>query len=424
MKKFQELLMKDLGWKLLSVAIAAIMWFMVINITQPVDTRSYSTPLSIANIETLTNRGLTVGNLEELRNTKINVKVKAQRTALDRLNQNPEWITATVDLSELAYAVNGDALALPVTVSVQGGGNTYSISSKSPAVVEISVETLASRELPVEVYLEGEPEKGTYLSEPKLSVETVTITGPSSAVNRVTKVSTTIHAEDVKENPIVHGKLHCYDAQGTEVKGVFLSVEEVTVSYGMHDIKEVPIQVEITGNPAGGYQIDTVSCTPQYVQLAGAPEKLNRTISLQLDGIDVSGARSTVKKTFTLADFLPEDITLADPSNKTVTVVVEITASPQTQKQITIPSSRLSILGEENGKTYTLHGDARVSVTGDGSALDKLDADTLRGTIYVSGLSEGNHKVMVYADLPNGVSLSPSYITVTVTDDADASTNE
>lgn len=32
MKKFQELLTKDLGWKLLSIAIAATMWFMVINI--------------------------------------------------------------------------------------------------------------------------------------------------------------------------------------------------------------------------------------------------------------------------------------------------------------------------------------------------------------------------------------------------------
>ena len=41
MKRFQELLMKDLGWKLLSVAIATTMWFMVISINQPIDTRSY-----------------------------------------------------------------------------------------------------------------------------------------------------------------------------------------------------------------------------------------------------------------------------------------------------------------------------------------------------------------------------------------------
>ena len=68
MKKFQELLTKDLGWKLLSIAIAATMWFMVINITQPVDTRSYSRPLTLENMDTLTSRGLTVGNAEELKN--------------------------------------------------------------------------------------------------------------------------------------------------------------------------------------------------------------------------------------------------------------------------------------------------------------------------------------------------------------------
>ena len=149
MKKFQELICKDFGWKLLSIAIATILWFMVINIDQPIGTRDYSRPLAIQNMDVLTDRGLTVGNLEELKNTKITVKVKAQRTALDRLSQNPEWITAVVDLSELSYAVNGDVIALPVSVSVQGG-NTYGISSKSPAVVEVSVETMASKELPVE----------------------------------------------------------------------------------------------------------------------------------------------------------------------------------------------------------------------------------------------------------------------------------
>ena len=173
MKRFQELLMKDIGWKLLSVAIAAIMWFMVINITQPVDTRSYSRPLMLENLEALTSRGLTIGNAEELKSSKITVKVKAQRTALDRLTQNPDWITASVDLSELAYAVNGDTVALPVNVSVIQGGTTYAISSKSPAVVEARVETLATKEMSVEVEINGELENGIYLSQPAADVLTI-----------------------------------------------------------------------------------------------------------------------------------------------------------------------------------------------------------------------------------------------------------
>ncbi|MBR5815924.1 MAG: hypothetical protein IKY38_00715, partial [Anaerotignum sp.] len=83
--KFKEILFKDFGWKLLSIAIATVLWFMVINIDQPIDTRAYNRPLVIENMQVLTDRGLAIGNLEELKNTKITVKVKAQRTALDRL---------------------------------------------------------------------------------------------------------------------------------------------------------------------------------------------------------------------------------------------------------------------------------------------------------------------------------------------------
>ena len=413
MKKFQELIFKDFGWKLLSIAIATILWFMVINIDQPVDTRTYSRPLSVINMETLTDRNLTVGNLEELKNTKINVKVKAQRTALDRLNQNPEWITATVDLSELTNAASGDTVALPVSVSVQGG-NTYGISSKSPAVVEISIETMASKELPVEVILNGELKNGTYLSEPLLSAETVLVTGPASLVDTVTAVRATVEAEDIEKSPDVQVELVCYNAMGMPVKGVSTSEEKIVVSYAMHDMKQIPIQVEITGSPAAGHQVGTIHCSPQYATVTGSPEDLENILYLQLDSINVSGLSSAVTKTFRLADYLPEGISLTAADDGIVEVTVDI--SEQSQKQLTLPASELRILGQEDGKEYILHGDARITITGDGLALDGIHADDLMGTIYVNNLSEGDHRVMIHTDLPSGLIMNPSYITVTVKD--------
>jgi len=108
MKKFQEMLMKDLGWKLLSIAIAIIMWFMVININQPVDTRTYSKYITLENMDVLTDRGLTVRNADELISTKVNIKIKAQRTALDRLNQSNDWLQVSIDLGGLGSAMDGD----------------------------------------------------------------------------------------------------------------------------------------------------------------------------------------------------------------------------------------------------------------------------------------------------------------------------
>lgn len=412
MKKLQELLCKDLGWKLLSIAIATILWFMVINIDQPIGTRDYSRPLSVRNIEVLTDRGLTIGNLEELKNTKITVKVKAQRTALDRLSQNPEWITAAVDLSELSYAVNGDVIALPVTVSIQGG-NTYGISSKSPAVVEVEVETMASKELPVEVYLNGDLDEGTYLSEPLLSAETVLVTGPSTLVDTVTSVRATVTAEDIEKTPDIMATLTCYNAAGMIVKGVFIDPEEIMVSYALHDMKQVPLQVEITGSPAPGYQVGNIYCRPQYAALIGSAEALDRIASLQLDSINVSGLTTSTTRTFHLMDYLPEGVTLMDESGKsTVEVTVEI--SEQSQKQLTLPASGLKIIGQENGKEYILHGDAHITLSGDGPALESIQADDLQGSINVNGLSAGDHKVMIHASLPDGFLMNPSYITVTV----------
>ena len=413
MKKFQELICKDLGWKLLSIAIATILWFMVINIDQPIDTRGYNRPLNIENMDVLTDRGLTIGNLEELKTTKITVKVKAQRTALDRLSQNPEWITATVDLSELSSVNSGDIVSLPVSVSVQGG-NTYGISSRAPAAVEISIETMASRELPVEVILSGNLEDGTYLSEPLLSAETAKVTGPTSLVNSVASVRATVDSEDIEKNPDVMAELVCYSASGMPVKGVSTDPKEIMVSYALHDMKQIPLQVEITGTPAPGYQVGEVHCSPRYAALIGATEDLENLLYLQLDSIDVSGLTSSVTRTFHLMDYLPEGMTLMADNEGIIEVSVEIVE--QSQKQLTLPASELRILGQESGKEYILHGDAHITLTGDGSALSAVRAGDLQGSIHVNGLSVGDHRVMIHADMPNGLVLNPSYITVTVKD--------
>lgn len=412
--------MKDLGWKLLSVAIAAIMWFMVINITQPTDTRSYSRPLTIENLSALENKGLTAGNLEELKNTKVTIKVKAQRTALDRLSQNPEWLTVTTDFSELSNVKNGDIVSLPVDVSIQGG-NSYGISSKSPSSIDISIETLASKELPVDVVLSGTLEEGTYLSEPLLSAETILVTGPLSLVNSVTTVRATVISADIETSPDVTAELVCYNASGIPVKGVTPHPEEILISYALHDMKQVPLQVEITGTPAAGYQVDRVHCTPRHAALVGAAEELENLIYLQLDSINVSGLTGTLTQSFRLTDYLPEGLKLMEGSEEVVEVTV--TVIEQSQKQLTVPASDLQILGQESDREYIFHGDAHITLTGDSAALNAVHADDLQASVHVNGLSAGEHRVMLHADMPDGIIMNPSYITVTVKD-ADASAEE
>ena len=180
--------------------------------------------------------------------------------------------------------------------------------------------------------------------------------------------------------------------------------------------------MDITGTPANGYQVGTVSCSPKYAEVTGSKEDLDALLSIHLDSIDVSGRTAAVTKTFNLENYLPDGISLNDDSRSSVQVTVAIETA-QKGKQFTLDESRLTILGQEDGKTYSF-GTAHVTVTGDSSSLNGLRAEDLNGSVHVNGMSEGTHRVLVHLDLPNGLNASPVYIDVTVSGDGSASANE
>lgn len=414
MKRFRELLMKDLGWKLLSVAIATTMWFMVISINQPIDTRSYSTTLQLVGEETLTARGLTVANREDLTNTKISIKVKAQRTALDRLSQRQaDLILATVDLSELSYAQDGDTITLPVDTSVGGGATGYTVESKVPGSVEIQVETLAAKEFPLEVSLNGEVTEGTHLSKPQLIPETIMVKGAKSAVDSVVAVRLSVNASEAVQQMELRVKPVAYDKDGNTVSGVTFSTDTVTVSYRLNEAKQVPVQVSVTGSPAEGYHTGEVICTPRTVSVIGSKDELDKLQVIALEQIDVSGASASVSHTFQLEDYLPEGVKLEEGSSAVVQVLVHVERGEE--KTITVSSDQIHLTNPQNGYQYTLPESVTLTLSGEASALAAVEGSSLTGQVDVSALTEGEHAVVVDWNVPGGITAEDTTIMVEVT---------
>lgn len=414
MKRFQELLMKDIGWKLLSIAIAAIMWFMVISIDQPEDTRTYSTQLQITGMESLTAQGLTIANWEELSETKVNIKIKGQRTALDRLSQQQsDMITAEVDVADLGYVSNGDTRTAEVKVTLPSG-SSYVIVSKSPSTVELSIETLVSKEFPVEISMNGMADGSDKLSEPELSMETVMVKGAKSAVDQVASVRATVSAADAVELGVVESKLVAYDAEGETVSGITFSPQDtVTVSYLMQDEKQIPLQVEITGAPAEGYHILEITTTPETITVMGEEAALNRLSYLTLEPIDVAGRTTSVSKAFDLADYLPQGVQLKEGSAQSVQVLVHIARSEETT--VWLSSSVVTLLHTDGQYAYELPSSISVTLVGTEDVLENVDESQISATVDVSGLTPGVHTTEVIWQLPEGVSTTDTTISVTVT---------
>ena len=76
---------KNTGWKIASIFIAILLWFIVMNTLNPAETKTFSVPITLVNEMHLTENGYAVLNTEELTSTRVEIKVRATRAALDSL---------------------------------------------------------------------------------------------------------------------------------------------------------------------------------------------------------------------------------------------------------------------------------------------------------------------------------------------------
>lgn len=416
MKRLQEFLMKDLGWKLLSIAIAAIMWYMVISINQPVDTRTYSTMLQVEGMTVLHEKGLTLSNADEILGTKINIKVKGQRTALDRLSQKQsEMLHAHVDVSDLGYITSGDNISKEVRVVLPNGVSGYEIVGKSPSKVDLHIEKLTKKEFPIEAVLTNAADKGKKLSAPAFSIDRVTVRGAKSKVDTVATVRALVNAQQAIKNGVVEAPLIPYNRYGEEVDGVTLSQKAVTVTYGIYEEKHVPIYVDVTGTPATGHFVTNITYTPKTMAIVGKEEELAKIDKIYLEDIDVSGKTASVTKNYNITNYLPEGCYLRNPVENNVQVVVQITKS-ENNKKVTVSRQHITLSNEQEGYSYTLP--EAVTITVAGNTADASGLNNITGTVDVSGLEEGEHHVNIAWHLPAGVTTTDTSMTVTVEKDA------
>ena len=415
MKRLQEFLMKDLGWKLLSIAIAAIMWYMVISINQPVDTRTYSTMLQVDGITALYDKGLTLSNEDEITETKVNIKIKGQRTALDRLSQRQsEMLRANVDVSDLGYIASGDKISKDIRVILPNSVSGYEIVGKFPSKVELHIEKLVEKEVSIEPVLTNDGEKSKKLSVPALSEEKVVVKGPKSKVDTVATVRALVNAQQALKNGVVEAPLTAYNRYGEAVEGVVLSQKAITVTYGIYEEKHIPISVEVTGTPVAGYHVTGIVCNPKTMTIVGKEEDLARLDQIYLEEIDVSGKNTSVTKSYPISRYLPEGCYLRSPAENNVQVVVQIGKSEI--KRVTVPAQNIAISNEQMGYIYTLPESVTISLVGNSQDLSALGSIT--GTVDAGGLEEGEHYVNVTWHLPSGVTTTDHSIMIVVEKEA------
>lgn len=404
---------KDIGWKLLSLAIAVALWFMVINTENPLETRSYTASVQIQNEESLFERGYVVVNEDEINSTRVMVRLRGQRLALDTLSQSNTKVQAIVDLSNVIYSYNGEPVSVPVNIVIPSVvNNSFEILSKSVQSVTVDIQPYINKDFTVKPVVNYSDESSGELINAVTSPSTITAYGAKSVINSIAEVRASVTPDTLKNDMVMTASPTAYDAEGNVVNNVTFSSSELSVKISMDDMKSVRIAVDTTGRPAEDYQVTGLYLSPETIDVAGSEEALSGISVIRLPDIDIAGMDSNIIKTFDIGDYLPDGVRIVGGTD---TVTATVTLERNEEKNIVIPADSIT----DNGTTpegLTAHiesEDIEITVSGPAGKLELVDG--VNAYVDLSGYEAGTYEdVPVVIELPDDVSMTSETVGVTV----------
>ena len=311
-----------------------------------------------------------------------------------------DTFVAQVDLS----GVDPQAGVASVAVTMRSVDPRITILSFVPAFVSVRLEDVTSKDVPVKVSI-GPLTTGLELGETKVVPETVTVSGPESAIAQVASVRADVVIDPGGLDFDQDVPLIAVDALGNAVRPIEVSPATARVTipvFSDRDSRSVPVKPTVTGTPAAGFEIASVTAEPSVVTVEGDADQLVALDHADTLPVSLAGASSDVSVVVSLD--LPTGVVPLGSDAVRVTVTLRPVTATRSF------SAGLRLVGAEPGLTYTPSTD-RVLLTIGGSTadLDRLSGATIVAILDVSDLIAGSTtEVPVTVDLPAGLTLVTS----------------
>ncbi len=401
--------------KIMSVAVAVVVWLIVVNIDNPVGTNYYTlTNVELINKEYVESSD-TIGKMcmPEEKQDSIRIAITTNKKIRDKIKVSD--ITATADLQQ-AVSLDTNPVMVPITVTCSVPGVTPNDIKVTPQNLSVNLDEKETQEFVVNVS-RGDTKPGKDYEAGSLTAnpEKVRITGPKSLVNKIDKVNATISldgntqdfTQDVNLTIIDKNQEALSDSEMNSLR--IENNAKVSVTARLWKIRQgVGISAGYVGSPASGYQVGTVTTVPDTISVAGSTEGLetltqnDNTITIPADSIDISGESRDVERKISLKDLLPDNVKLTSDSSEDVWVTVSIL--PEGSREFTLSTKDIEVKNKPDDLQVTFEtAQIEIRIKSDTEDLDDLNTETdIKASIDLKGKEEGNYKVPVTLSLPDG----------------------
>lgn len=398
---------------LLSVLVALGLWLYVISVESPgsVETK-HNIPVVFEGETLLRERGLIITSSTDV---DVDLTLSGNRSDLKLVDASN-----TVVRLDLTKIYDPGKYELDYTISYPGSvaSNAFTEENRYPSRISVSVEVLATREIPVLVTYSGELSEG-YIADKTnavLSADSITVSGPESVVEQIAQAEILVDLSQRTESISEDYRVTLLDAAGEPVDAQMITVSTDTVHMDLtiQQIKYVDLAVTIVAGGGATEQTISYEIKPDKIQVSGSEAAL-KNLGDQINLGTINLADYSGDEVITLPLNLPD--TVVNHSNITE-ATIDLKFVGLTSKEVTVEKIEL-INVPEGMETELITEKVAVVIRGPSADMAKLTSDAISVQVDMSKAMAGTSTYKVTAVIDSKFttlgSVGTNSVTVTVT---------
>ena len=388
------------GLAVLSVVLAFGLWIFVTDAENPTRTRVLPVDIAVEPVKVAPD----VAVADPLK--PVRVRVRVAEDVFDSLTAAD--FEATVDLDGLSVGVYD----LPVQVRPLTSRGGLRVEDVLPGTIPVRLAQLTTKSVAVSVEVQGQPPSGFTMDSPRLKDREVLVSGPQEKVDQVTQAVAVIDVEGRTEPVDQAVRLVPRDQRGFLVQGVELapSITDVTINIEQQQFsRPLAVSPQLTGAPADGYNVVSVSTNPTVVTVLGSQAFIEGAVSIATRPVDIAGATEDVVRS----------VSLDLPSGASVTGGVPVvTVTVKIEPAYGLATFGVPVAATNLGEGLSIQGSlpsVQVTLYGPLPQMRTLGPTDVSVTVDLKDKDAGTHRLALKVTPPAGIevrSVTPAEIDV------------
>lgn len=418
--KYTGWITNNIGLKLLAIIISVALWFVVNNITDPVDTKPfYNIPVEIVNAERITNEGKVYEILDN--SDIITVKVTGKRSVLNYITKDD--IKAVADMSEMTFM---DTVGIKISSTRSNNELEFESSIEN---VKFAIEDMKRIQMVINPSTSGKPADGYVVGNVTSSQNIVRLQGPESLINKIDHVEAIANIDGYASDINTSVELKLYDSDDNEIKSssIKMNISTVDVEVNILATKEVTLNFVLADEPAEGYiTTGEIISAPETVLIAGRKGMLDTISQITVNdpALSLADKKENLTAIINIRKYLPTGVQFAD-STFSGNVSISVGIEPLVTKEIKIPAKNFAAGNKPQNFDVVIkefEEDSpepfEIKISGTEKAVNSIKPEDVIGVVDMNRLleqlgvaewSEGTYSGQITFSLPDNIELEEDY---------------